>query len=473
MKPQNVPNEQCPETPRSEKRMRISSLFENMLSLIRPNDKIFNWKWFVILGSVLNQRPLLKEFPESEVAVLVRITTQALDSFTFDIQFKGLYQILQYLIDSGADRVPWREITQGIYKLALKFQSSHSMELLHFVVHNQLCESKLILEIYKNTMASPAYEMGVKTLSLLFHTKRFREIVREPTMERDLVVEYLNSNGPLVLKQAYFERIVELVLILLNIPERRKDPLFVPRVLTQKTVFELEMEDLLKKLAFKAIVVSKNGTSSNKDCSEEIVVKPEDVNRSLFRSLVKTIFIDTVSDSDTSVAHVAQILLRQLEFATMFLGRISTVMDMSKATILLDKIFVNFESNLSALTVAFKSQISEDNGVINKLLEYLNNLLSVNYLRELKPVLESTGFIAQAAIWTHNQYLEPGDDIRDVVTTDDGKSSLRNPAIRRNALVIENILRLGSIKERILNDHWINIASATNIMVSFHIMKVR
>lgn len=422
----------------------------------------------MILGSTLNLRPVLKTPSSMEIKVLFQITSQSLEGFQFDIQFRGLYQIFQYLIEAKTVAIPWQDVTSGVFKLALKYQSQHSMELLQFMVHNQLCAPKLILEIYKNITESPADEMSIRTLILLFRTSGFREILREPTMEWDLIEKYLNSNGPLVMKQSFFETILDLIVVILNIPVQGYS--FTTKTLSQKTAFDEKMERVQTKLTFKAIVIP--AATVAKITPKAFHLNPGDVNNSLFRLLVKTIFFETTAERN--VAHTVQILLRQLEFATRLLGRLNSVMDISQSSNLMEKFLMNYESNLRALTTAFKSQISEDGGVVNKLLEYLISFLSVDYLRELKPVLESTGFLSQVAIWAFSQYVEPDENKRKVfISDDDGKSSMRNAKTRRNALVIETILRLGSVKEGILHDHWIDIGGATNVMVSFNMFKVR
>lgn len=155
-----------------------------------------------------------------------------------------------------------------------------------------------------------------------------------------------------------------------------------------------------------------------------------------------------------------QLMLRQLEFTARFLQRLSSVLDISKATDLLEDVFVKIEENLKALTSAFKSQISDDEAVINKLLDYLNDFLSVDYVKDLKPVLKRTGFLLQTAIWTHHQM---------VLTEKRDKGT-----VNRNARVISNILRLGSMDEGILKEYWFEheINSATNVMVAFNLLKV-
>lgn len=452
--------------PRNEKRMRSSSELEKILTRLRPKDKKFVWRWLVVLGAVLHKRPLL-ELSQSELQELIRSCSENVDFLSFDNQFKALYRICNYLVATQAINLEWESIVQGVHKATIKFQSSQAVELLQFTLENRLCSPKLILEVFKHITESPADEASIKTLALLCTTPEYKEILSDPQLEKDLVGKYLNSNGHLILARSSYENAIQLVFALLDIPVLGRDNNSRAIKCLIETRFELEVAEMMRQIEFKSNCIPKTFHKDvkikSKGSSIGISLTPPDINKFLFRRLFKTVFIEIKDSANQQLSAAVQLMLRQLEFTARFMQRLSSVLDISKAAELLEDVFLKMEGNFKALTSAFKSQISDDEAVINKLLEYLNDFLSVDYVKDLKPVLKRSGFLLQTAIWTHHQMVIPQ-------TTE----KLDKGAVKRNAMVISNLLRLGSMEEGILKEYWFEheINSATNVIVAFDILKV-
>lgn len=395
-----------------------------------------------------------------------------MDDLSYERQFKALYRICQYLVscDKEHTTTQWEDITQGIQKCATKYQSIHSIELLQYVLSQQLCSPKLILEIYNQIIAAPFDEMNVRTLTLLYQTKEFREIIGDQLMDPDHIVNYLNSHGGLVLTRPCFPVAIEWVFICLNIPKKDfqkdiKGGLEIKSI--EITKAEIDIKEIMNSLQVKAITANCHTDNDRDHSIPPHIIRPSDINKTLVRKLFKSIFADAKQSQHISV--IVELMLRQLEFTTRFLQELAKVIIISEAGSLLDDIFVRFEGTLKALTKAFKSQISEDGVVINKLLEYLNYFLSVDYVKELKPVLSSSGFLLQVAIWTHHQFVASGTEAK--ALTDE--AGTKNVVVKRNSLVFEIILRLGAIEEDLLKEYWFEteINSAIDIKSTFAILK--
>lgn len=459
-------------SPRLEKRTRTSSEFEQLLNRIRPNDKKFVWRWFVILGSALHQRPFLT-VPHNEISALVHLCSQCIEEMSYERQFKALYRICLFLLEAyHGETVNWEAITRGAFKLAAKYQSAHSLELLQFSVANSLCSPQLVLEIYSAIITVPMNEPNLRTLCLLYQLEGFSEIAGEELLESGQIVQYLNSNGGLVLSRQCFTCAIEWICVCLNIPRAENGEPSCPIKSLELTTFEVDIEKTSKAIHIKSLKMpEEEAKEKKKEQMHSCRIKPSEINKSLIRKLFRSIFAEAAESQH--ISGVVKLMLRQVEFTARFLQHIGTAVDMAAAGTLTDDILVRLEGSLKGLAKAFQSQLSEDNEVINQILEFLSSFLSVDYVKNLKPVLVSTGFLLQSAIWAHHQFLsEENRDALIAQPRDEGIGSVKAIS-KRNSLVIEIILRLGSIQESVFKDYWFegDLNSATDVIASFQILK--
>lgn len=455
-------------SPRIGKRMRTSSEVEKLLHKIRPCDKKFVWRWFVVLGGAVNRRPVLP-LPAHEISAIVRLCAHCTDDLTYESQFKALYRIGQYLVDSPyADTIDWDAIARGVFKCACKYQSVHSVELLQFILANRLCPPKLVLEIYNSIVSGPVDEMNIKCLSLMYQMEDFKEMVADTLLSNDDIVQFLNSSGGLILSRSCFSNAIEWFLICLDLGTRADQ---VVHQSLKLTPFDESIEGIMQRIEMKAIDPAFEITVDDKMPPRETrKIQSGDINQVLIRKLFKYIYAEANESQHISV--VVELMLRQLEFTVRFLSKLTTVVKISEAGPRTGDILLKFEGTLSGLTKAFKSQITEDGPVINKLLECLNYFLVVDYTRELKPVLDSSGFLLQAAIWTHHQFIAEGD--RRKIKSLRGEGGSTSAVYNRNSLVMEILLRLGAIQEGLLKEYWFDteINTATDVTIAVAILKV-
>lgn len=460
-------------SPPNQKRMKTSSVLEKLLNKIRPHEKKFVWRWFVALGSALHLRPAL-DLPANEINALVELCSFCVDELTYDRQFKALYRICQYLVETNSiERVCWDAITNGVYKLATKFQSQIAMELLQFVLASQLCSPKLTLKIYTAIKTTPVDNINLKCLTLMYRTDAHKEILGDSLMDNEEIIQYLNSNGGFILSRKSFANSLEWLLICLNIPmanNKNHHSADNNYQCLESTPFEVEMKRITLQLEFKDTF--KRNTNLEELHSTEFnpPVELESVNRSLLRKIFKSIFVDV--DDKQHVSMVIQLKLQQLEITTMFLEKLSVVQSIKELDNFTSDILKRFEEILKALNKLFRYEISEKNSV-NQVLEAVRNFLSIDYIKTKQKLLVETGFTKTVALWTFHQLAQEKNVQETKLMSENGTTS--NSIIKRNALVLEVLVRIGAIDETTLRDYWdqIKINNVTDIKLAFEILKVR